>query len=87
MGIRCAVHALPHTSSDQSSKWHLVTYIFPEDVNRRQVFDILSDPEIPDKNGPEPVEQIKLVFEESSDFFGRITVYDLDIEGYIHTDS
>jgi hypothetical protein len=36
-----------------------------------------------DLTAGEPVQGIKLVFEESSDFFGRITVYDLMIEGQI----
>jgi len=43
-------------------------------VNRAQVFDLAAG---------EPVKGIKLVFEESSDFFGRITVYDLMIEGHM----
>lgn len=34
----------------------------------------------PDAVG-EGVKCLKLVFEESSDFFGRITVYDVKIEG------
>jgi hypothetical protein len=41
-------------------------------VNRPQMFDLAVE---------EPVTRIKLVFEASSDFFGRITVYDLMIEG------
>lgn len=47
--------------------------IYPEDVNRKQIFDL---PETP------PVQELKLVFEESSDFFGRITIYDLQIMGF-----
>jgi len=29
------------------------------------------------------VSSVKLIFEESSDFFGRITVYDLKLEGIL----
>lgn len=28
-----------------------------------------------------PITQLRIVFEESSDFFGRITIYDLQVEG------
>ena len=63
-----------------------MTRIFPEDVNRRQTFDISSNPGIPNEARTAVIDQIKLVFEESSDFFGRITVYDLGLEGYTHTD-
>lgn len=51
--------------------WKLLTRIFPEDVNRRQEFVCPKG----------EVEQMKVVFEQSSDFFGRITIYEFDIEG------
>lgn len=60
------------TQSQDTSNWQEITRIYPEDVNRAQVFDLAVE---------ESVRGIKLVFEESSDFFGRITVYDLVIEG------
>ena len=54
-----------------------MTTVFPEDVNRVQAFDLkLSDQII--SGG---ASALKLVFEESSDFFGRITIYDLKVEG------
>jgi hypothetical protein len=31
----------------------------------------------------EGIQSMKLVFEESSDFYGRITVYELKIEGLL----
>ena len=77
---------LPH-APDQSSEWRIITRIFPEDVNRRQTFDIPSESQIPGEKGTQAVGQIKLVFEESSDFFGRITIYDLDLEGYTHAET
>ena len=43
-------------------------------MNRAQLFDLAA---------VELVKGIKLVFEESSDFFGRITIYDLVIEGQV----
>jgi hypothetical protein len=60
--------------SQDATSWQELTRIYPEDVNRAQTFDLTAG---------EPVQGIKLIFEESSDFFGRITVYDLMIEGQI----
>jgi len=68
VGTTCAVT----TQSQDATGWQELTRIYPEDVNRIQTFDLAAG---------EPVKGIKLVFEESSDFFGRITVYDLMIEG------
>ena len=62
------------TRSQDATTWQELIRIYPEDVNRAQMFDLTAG---------EPVQGIKLVFEESSDFFGRITVYDLMIEGQI----
>jgi hypothetical protein len=70
VGTTCAVF----TRSQDATSWQELTRIYPEDVNRAQMFDLTAG---------EPVQGIKLVFEESSDFFGRITVYDLMIEGQI----
>ena len=67
MGTRCAVNIQP-----KDGEWTLLTHIFPEDVNRRQSFDLPQT---------EAIVQMKLVFEESSDFFGRLTIYDLVVEG------
>ncbi|EGN93656.1 hypothetical protein SERLA73DRAFT_189390 [Serpula lacrymans var. lacrymans S7.3] len=77
VGTRCSVDVL---ASSEGAKWKSFTRIYPEDVNRRQTFDLVphdlsSDPTT------EGVKAIKVVFEESSDFFGRITVYDLKLEG------
>ncbi|EJF67287.1 galactose-binding domain-like protein [Dichomitus squalens] len=61
-------------------KWRTLTHIYPEDVNRKQAFDLTStEAGIADAN----VDSLKLVFEESSDFFGRITVYDLQLLGSV----
>jgi len=69
VGTRCALL--------DRNDGQVITTIFPDDVNRQQVFDIPQDhPKI-----IEGISSLKLVFEESSDFFGRITVYDLKVEG------
>lgn len=70
VGKRCAVLA-----QRPDSTWHELDKIFPEDVNRKQIFDLKAPS---DAAG---VQHLKLVFEESSDFFGRITVYNLSVEG------
>ncbi|GBE77243.1 galactose-binding domain-like protein [Sparassis latifolia] len=75
VGTRCSVQVLPSQIGLEKPKWQSYSQIFPEDVNRRQNFDL---PVELLQNG---VESLKLVFEESSDFFGRITVYDLQLEG------
>ncbi|KAL5519533.1 hypothetical protein ACEPAH_1216 [Sanghuangporus vaninii] len=80
VGQRCRIDVLPVASeSTDSEKPTLkeLTTVYPEDVNRSQSFD-LSD--------AGPIKEMKLIFEESSDFFGRITVYDMRIEGQLMTD-
>ena len=61
-----------------SGEWELVAKIFPEDNNRPQTFTLAPDTPGALDGG---VEKLKLAFEESSDFFGRITIYDLRLEG------
>ncbi|KAG8959411.1 hypothetical protein FRC03_008011 [Tulasnella sp. 419] len=73
-GIRCAIHVQAGKSSP--AVWNLWTNIYPEDVNRRQTFEL---PPLP--SSQPSISQLKLVFEESSDLFGRITIYDLAIDG------
>jgi len=78
VGTRCAVY-IPGTDS-HTAPWQILCHVYPEDVNRRQSFDLVptqSDSELLEGG----ISSIKLVFEESSDFFGRITVYDLKLEG------
>lgn len=70
VGTTCLVA----TQSQDTTSWQQLTHIYPEDVNRAQTFDL---------SITEPVGGIKLIFEESSDFFGRVTVYDLMVEGQL----
>lgn len=78
VGTRCVLHA----QSSTSQEWKIWTNVYPEDVNRQQAFDLPTLDETEWKSG---LAALKLVFEESSDFFGRITVYDLSLEGRIVT--
>ncbi|KAG8806981.1 hypothetical protein FRC19_006936 [Serendipita sp. 401] len=68
--------------------WRLLKYVYPEDVNRKQQFDLgdcsQSSPTNVNEDetlASDSVDHIKLIFEQSSDFFGRVTVYDLDVQG------
>ncbi|TEB38772.1 hypothetical protein FA13DRAFT_1848568 [Coprinellus micaceus] len=74
VGTRCVVQA-----QSGPSGWETFTEVFPEDVNRQQVFDL---PTIEGSRWADGMNAIKLTFEQSSDFFGRITVYDLTLEGH-----
>jgi len=77
VGTRCVVQIPP---PDSAKDWQVLTNIYPEDVNRRQVFDLKPIGAVDLEWG---VTGLRLLFEESSDFFGRITVYDLKMEGTI----
>ena len=60
-------------SDSDSQDWQLATRVFPEDVNRQQSFDLPAE--------TAAISAIKLVFQDGSDFFGRITLYDLQLHG------
>lgn len=77
VGTRCALYV---QREDDKKEWHLVTTVYPEDVNRRQIFDIIPEELEAWRDG---VSCLKLVFESSSDFFGRITIYDLRLDGTV----
>ncbi|KAF7307235.1 Malic enzyme [Mycena indigotica] len=70
VGTRCAVKI----SKQEGDGYELLTHIFPEDTNKRQEFLL---PATSDGG----IQKMRLEFEESSDFFGRITVYDLKLFG------
>jgi hypothetical protein len=61
--------------SSEEPVWTTCTHIHPEDVNRRQIFELLGE--------GQDIRCMRLVFERSSDFFGRITIYELDVEGIL----
>ncbi|XP_052100446.1 nuclear receptor 2C2-associated protein-like [Mytilus californianus] len=56
-------------SLDTSEK---IIEFYPDDINSLQSFKL-------DK--PQPVKKIKVIFNNSTDFFGRITIYQFDILG------
>lgn len=73
----CSVHVVYAESGDM---WELVARIFPEDVNRKQDFDI--DLEGEREGERRSVSSLRLMLEQSSDMFGRVTIYDLKVEGF-----
>ncbi|KAF9486325.1 hypothetical protein BDN70DRAFT_869810 [Pholiota conissans] len=75
VGTRCNLLA---TTGEK--EWRALCTVYPEDVNRQQIFDIIPTHSEMLSRG---VSSLKLVFEDSSDFFGRITVYDLSLEGLL----
>jgi len=97
-GLRCALYARSRNNNGDDSLsgkekiegdgWLLGDRFFPEDVNRKQTFSLAAATSNPPSTGdPDTLQrgcdQVKIVFEESSDFFGRIVVYDLAIEGVV----
>ncbi|TFK56880.1 hypothetical protein OE88DRAFT_68141 [Heliocybe sulcata] len=80
VGRKCAIDIIPAQGegSGSSREWKTLCRVYPDDVNRQQSFELKSDN--PSLEG-ESVEALKIVFEESSDFFGRITLYDLQLQG------
>lgn len=73
VGTKCAVEVL-----SSAQEWQLYTHVFPEDVNRKQTFELE-----PSETTSRGVTGMRLVFGESSDFFGRVTIYDLQLHGIV----
>lgn len=78
VGTACSVQV--PLSVESTKEWRLWTKIYPEDVNRRQTFNLRS---VEPDDTARGLKAIRFVFEESSDFFGRVTVYDLKLEGSV----
>ncbi|KAF7347528.1 Nuclear receptor 2C2-associated protein [Mycena venus] len=80
VGTRCAVK-IPVSSegSETGNNWHTLIYIFPGDINNRQEFSLQTESNVAVISGG--IDKLRLEFEESSDFFGRITLYDLKLYG------
>lgn len=83
VGTRCTIYGITSQVDDGGSQgqsqWQVVAKIFPEDTNRRQTFALTSDGDQIAIGQLKDLVRVKVVFEESSDFFGRITLYNLDI--------
>ncbi|KAG2070946.1 hypothetical protein BDR04DRAFT_1099184 [Suillus decipiens] len=77
VGTKCKVEV---SELSDRPEWQTWTYIHPEDANRRQNFDLITHGDGLPREG---IQSMKLVFEESSDFYGRITIYELKVEGLL----
>ncbi|KAF8215806.1 galactose-binding domain-like protein [Mycena galopus ATCC 62051] len=73
-GTRCAVK-LRYSDTGLET----LIYIFPGDINGRQEFSLKTESNAAAIAGG--IDRLRLEFEESSDFFGRITLYDLKLYG------
>ncbi|OJA13152.1 hypothetical protein AZE42_11169 [Rhizopogon vesiculosus] len=77
VGTKCRIEV---SESSDRPEWQTWTYVHPEDANRRQIFDLINHTDgFPGKG----IRSMKLIFEESSDFYGRITIYELKLEGLL----
>ncbi len=56
---------------EENAEWKHVMDFWPSDVNERQVFRF--------PPGVTGGQHFQILFKSSTDFFGRITIYDLDI--------
>ncbi|CAE6525961.1 hypothetical protein RSOLAG22IIIB_02800 [Rhizoctonia solani] len=80
VGTRCTVYGIVShegEGGENGSKWKTIAQIYPEDINRRQTFDLAPSANQIDLS--KGVLRLKVIFEESSDFFGRITLYNLEL--------
>lgn len=82
VGTRCSIRGSPPASTDDAENGagaesnELVTTVYPEDINGRQSFELPWD----DSDTP-LIDRLRIVFETSSDFYGRITIYNLQVDG------
>ncbi|SAM01474.1 hypothetical protein [Absidia glauca] len=61
------------STPDQPNDYNVTLATFyPQDINPMQSFAMVCD---------QPIQRLKLVFEESTDFYGRITIYKFDVLG------
>lgn len=62
------------STSEQPNEYNIpIVTFYPQDINSLQTFKV--------DNNDTPIQRLKIIFEESTDFYGRITIYKLDILG------
>ena len=72
VGKKCiALASLPESPNNYDLE---LGAFYPEDINSTQTFPLPSS--------ENRVQRLKIIFEESTDFYGRITVYKMDILGH-----
>ncbi|KAL4227992.1 Nuclear receptor 2C2-associated protein [Mactra antiquata] len=55
----------------KDGEWEKMFDFYPKDINSLQIFKA--------ENNSEPISSMKIIFNNSTDFFGRITIYRLEI--------
>ncbi|KAJ8331755.1 hypothetical protein BDV3_000816 [Batrachochytrium dendrobatidis] len=71
-GKECELLGQPLTPADATStEWHRIMKFYPEDINTLQEFPIAQP--------THGYKKIKVVFMNSTDFYGRVTVYQFNI--------
>lgn len=71
VGIECDLILCDYDKADGE----IIRTFFPEDINALQIFELPSSVNILS------TQKIHLKFKQSSDFYGRVTVYILNFEG------
>lgn len=79
VGIECDI-ILTGLDDQVHESNRVIHTIFPDDVNNLQKFSLPNPLEIP------LAKKLELKFKQSSDFYGRVTLYIVHFEG-IHLDS
>ncbi|KAI9243907.1 hypothetical protein BDA99DRAFT_529701 [Phascolomyces articulosus] len=75
VGKKCiALGSLPESPNSYDIE---LGAFYPQDINSTQTFPLTSTTASETK-----VQRLKIIFEESTDFYGRITVYKMDILGH-----
>jgi len=72
VGQKCTLEAATESKGEGSTTWENLLTFYPMDVNSLQKFSVPCD---------QAVKRLKITFESSTDFFGRIIVYRLDVLG------
>ncbi|KAJ3034183.1 Nuclear receptor 2C2-associated protein, partial [Rhizophlyctis rosea] len=71
-GKDCDLLAVPSTATSDD-EWRHVLSFYPEDNNQRQVFSV------PEDVREERWRKLRVVFKGSTDFYGRVVVYALEL--------
>eukprot|EP01122_Echinamoeba_exundans_P008263 TRINITY_DN2710_c0_g1_i4.p1 TRINITY_DN2710_c0_g1~~TRINITY_DN2710_c0_g1_i4.p1 ORF type:complete len:158 (-),score=12.30 TRINITY_DN2710_c0_g1_i4:110-562(-) len=72
-GKGCEVHGIDANATEKTPV--KLANFYPVDVNSLQSFDLPAD------GSSRAVQQIQIIFPESTDFYGRIVIYKLDVLG------
>lgn len=66
------------SSSGKKAPLQIITTIYPDDDNTLQSFDLM-----PALTGKGPLLEMRLTFRDSTDFYGRVTLYQVAVLGRV----